>query len=180
MVYLFLAEGFEEIEAITPIDILRRAGIEIKAVTINGNREVKGRSGIGVIADITIDEVQTDKMEMVILPGGMPGTKNLDQDEQVQNIIQYAVDNDRWIAAICAAPTILGKAGYLKEKDAVCYPGCEEDLKGAVIGDKPVVRCGKIITSKGAGTAIDFSLELVSALRSEALAAKVGKEIIYG
>ncbi|MCX7709110.1 MAG: DJ-1/PfpI family protein, partial [Clostridia bacterium] len=130
MIYLFLAQGFEEIEALTPVDILRRAGIEIRTVSIYDTLEVEGRSKIRVVADCSIGEIDVEKMEMAILPGGMPGTANLESNEKIQQIIGQALKQDKWVAAICAAPTILGKQGYLSGREAVCYPGCEEDLKG--------------------------------------------------
>lgn len=180
MVYLFLANGFEEIEAVVPIDILRRAGVEVKTVSVNDGLEVEGRSRIKMVADCTIKDIDVAGFEMAILPGGQPGTSNLESCGKIREAIKYGMDNGKWIAAICAAPTVLGKAGYLEGKEAVCYPGCEGDLKGAVIGEEAVARCGNIITSRGAGTAMDFAFELVTVLRGEKTAADIKSQVVYG
>jgi 4-methyl-5(b-hydroxyethyl)-thiazole monophosphate biosynthesis len=180
MVYLFLANGFEEVEALTPVDVLRRAGIEMKTVSINKGVEVEGKSHITVHADCTIDDVDTKTFDMLILPGGQPGTTNLDNCQKLHDMLKYAVDNKKWIAAICAAPTILGKKGYLKDKEAVCYPGCEVDLQGAVAGRNTVAKADNFITSKGPGTALDFSYAIVAALRGEKLANEIKSDMVYG
>ena len=166
MIYMFLAEGFEEVEALAPLDLIRRAGLEIKTVGV-GSKVVVGSHGIPVTADITADELSDNNPDMIILPGGMPGTKNLDASETVHKAIADAVKNDAYICAICAAPMILGKLGLVRGKNAVCYPGFEEYLDGATVPDKKVVRDGKIITAKGMGAAIEFGLAIVSALKDE-------------
>ena len=161
MIYLFLAEGFEEIEALTPVDILRRAGKEIATVGI-GSKAVMGAHGIPVVADMSEDEFADNSPEMIILPGGMPGTLNLEASPTVEKAIENALSSGAYIAAICAAPTILGKRGLLAGKEATCYPGMEDGLVGAILSQKRVVRDGRIITAAGMGAALDFALELVS------------------
>lgn len=164
MVYCFLANGFEETEAIAPIDILRRS--EIKVVTVGiGEEVVVSSHGIAVIPDITeVDFVPTEELDMILLPGGMPGTLNLEKSRTVQDAIDYCVKNNKWIGAICAAPSILGKKNLLNGKRATCFPGFEQFLNGAEISDELVVHDGKIITAKGAGAAIEFGLSLCAAL----------------
>ena len=163
---MFLAEGFEEVEALAPLDLIRRAGLEIKTVGV-GSKVIVGSHGIPVTADITADELSDSAPDMIILPGGMPGTKNLDASETVHKAIADAVKNDAYICAICAAPMILGKLGFVRGKNAVCYPGFEEYLNGATVPDKKVVRDGKIITAKGMGAAIEFGLAIVATLKDE-------------
>lgn len=166
MIYLFLAEGFEEIEALTPVDMLRRAGKQIVTVGI-GAKTVVGAHGIAVLADMSENEFEDEAPEMIILPGGMPGTKHLEASPTVQKAIGRALETGAWIAAICAAPTILGKRGLLEGKEAICYPGMESDLAGAILSKKTVARDGQFITAAGMGAAITFSLELVSVLCGE-------------
>ena len=166
MVLLFLAEGFEEIEALCPLDLLRRVGVEVKTVGVTG-KKVCGSHGIEVTADLACDEISAEVPEMVILPGGMPGTLNLKKDPTVQKMLEKAVKANAWIAAICAAPSILGEAGLLCGKEAICFPGFEKSLTGAKISDKKVVRDGRFITAAGMGVALEFGLELVAVLTSE-------------
>lgn len=163
MIYLFLANGFEEIEALTPVDILRRAGKEVTTVGIGG-RTVIGAHGIPVTADIADAEFRDNAPEMIILPGGMPGTKNLDASETVEKALSSALATGSYIAAICAAPTILGKRGLLNGKHAVCFPGMEKELHGALLSADRIVRDGNYITAAGMGVALPFSLALVEAL----------------
>lgn len=165
MVYVFLAEGFEEMEAIAPIDLLRRAGCDVVTVAV-GERTVMGAHGIPLQADITEAEVSYDGLEAVILPGGMPGTLNLEASETVQKALDHAWENALVIGAICAAPSVLGHKGFLNGKHAVCYPGFENDLRGATVDATPVAVDGNVITAKGAGVATDFGLALVEALAS--------------
>ena len=178
MIYMFLAEGFEEVEALAPLDLIRRAGLEIKTVGV-GSKTVVGSHGIPVVADITENEFFDNAPDMVILPGGMPGTKNLDASKVVHKAIADAVKNDAYVCAICAAPMILGKLGLLRGKDAVCYPGFEEYLDGAILPDKKVVRDGKVITAKGMGAAIEFGLAIVSALKDEKTADDLATATIF-
>lgn len=167
MIYVFLANGFEETEALTPIDMLRRCELEVTTVGIGG-QIIKGSHGISVIADITDNDISLDDdLQMIILPGGMPGTLNLEASEKVQKSIDYCMENDRYIAAICAAPSILGHKNILINKRATCYIGFESQLNGAVISNEKVCTDGKIITSRGAGTALEFSFEIIKHLISE-------------
>ncbi len=163
MVYLFLANGFEEIEALCPLDLLRRAGVKVTTVGIGGTH-IMGAHGIAVEADIPDVMYRDARPEMVILPGGMPGASNLDASHTVDAALRTAVGSGAYLAAICAAPMVLGKRGYLQGKRAICFPGFEEYLAGAEIADARVVRDGNIITAAGMGVALEFGLALVAAL----------------
>ena len=177
MVYCFLADGFEELEAIAPIDMLKRAGVDVVTVGVTG-KNVTGSHAITFVADMTAEEIKlSDKIEAVILPGGMPGTLNLEKSEIVQDAVDYALSHGKFVCAICAAPSILGHKGLLKGKNATAFPGFEKDLEGAVISDKYVCRDGKFITARGAGVAVKFGLEIVSALVSEEKSAEIEKTI---
>lgn len=166
MVYVFLASGFEEVEAIAPIDVLRRGGIKVTTVGVTG-KQVTSSHNLEVTADVEINRlVLDDSLEAVILPGGMPGTLNLELNGTVSEAIDYAYKNDKYICAICAAPMIIGKKGLLSGKQAICFPGNEKYLTGATISDKSVVRDGKFITAKGAGVALQFGGAILSALTS--------------
>ena len=177
MVYMFLAEGFEETEALCPLDLLRRAGVEVKTVGV-GSSTVCGAHGISVLADMTDSELCDFNAEMIILPGGMPGTLNLDASLVVHKAIDVAVENNSFIAAICAAPSILGGRGLLRGKEAICYPGFEEKLLGAKISEKRVVRAEKIVTAAGMGVALDFGLVLVELLTTKEKAEALRKGVI--
>lgn len=166
MIYCFLADGFEEIEALATVDIIRRAGLDLKTVGI-GNNIICGAHGIRVVCDCSEREViLDDSLQAVILPGGMPGTLNLEKSETVQNAIDFAAEKDKLLCAICAAPLILGHKGILEGRSAIAYPGFEKELIGASVSEKHVVCDGMIITAKGAGVAVDFALEIVAALCS--------------
>ncbi len=169
MVYLFLANGFEEVEALAPLDLLRRAGVEVTTVGIGGDM-IRGAHGITVQADMPDTMFADAAPDMVILPGGMPGAKNLDESRIVDAALKAAARRDAYLAAICAAPFVLGKRGLLAGKEATCYPGFEKELNGARISDKKVVRDGKIITAAGMGVAVDFGLVLVAALKGQDVA----------
>lgn len=173
MVYLFLADGFEEIEALTPIDMLRRAKIDVTSVSINETRLVTGAHGIEVFADKTIADITPNDIDAVILPGGLPGADNLRYNPAVQAFIDVAVKEEKLVCAICAAPRILGEKGLLKGKKAICYPGFEQYLTGAEIVDTGCVRDGNIITSKGMGKAVDFSCAIIEALLDKTTAEKI-------
>ena len=174
MVYLFLAEGFEEIEALAPVDILRRGRVEVRTVGV-GRKKIRGSHGICVEADITTAELGSlEDADAVILPGGMPGTLNLEADAAVISAVKYCAENGKLIGAICAAPSILGHLGLLKGKHATAFPGFEKDLEGYLPRkDGFVERDGNIITARGMGVATDFGLELLSAIGGEAAAARV-------
>ena len=166
MIYMFLANGFEEVEALAPLDLLRRAGCEVTTVGIGGDMIV-GSHRIAVQADIPDTMFRDARPEMVILPGGMPGTKNLDASRTVDAALRAAASSGAYLAAICAAPLVLGKRGYLKNKKAICYPGFESYLEGAVLSERRVCRDGNIITAAGAGVALEFALALIGALYGE-------------
>ena len=163
MVYLFLANGFEEIEALTPLDVLRRAGVPVTTVGVGGD-SVLGAHGIRVQADIPDTMYRDSAPDMIILPGGMPGSEHLDNSRTVDAALRAAASHDAYLCAICAAPMVLGKRGYLQGKKAVCYPGFEQYLQGAVVTDARVECDGKIITAKGMGAALEFGLALVQVL----------------
>lgn len=167
MIYVFLAQGFEEVEALAPIDLLRRCGKEVITVGVNDNIIV-GSHNIPIVTDTITQEIKLDDtLEMIILPGGMPGTINLENDPAVQEAIDFCVKNDKFIGAICAAPSILGHKGILKNKKAVCFEGFENQLEGADISKDSVMADGNIITARGAGVAIQFGLKLVEVLISK-------------
>lgn len=173
MIYVFLASGFEEIEAIATIDILRRAELSVTTVGIGG-KNIKGSHGIIVSADEADSSVLlSDTLEAVVLPGGMPGTLNLEKSSTVSEFIDFAMDNNKLVAAICAAPSILGHKGLLTGKNATCFHGYEDQLIGAIISDKSVVIDGNIITAKAAGVTIDFALAIVKVLKNKETAEKI-------
>lgn len=174
MIYLFLADGFEEMEALAPVDILRRAGLDVKTVGVTG-KTVTGSHKISVTADMIADSVRYDDMDMVILPGGLPGTNHLEDSKLVKRAVTYCFNNDKYIAAICAAPRILGHMGVLDGKNATCYPGNENALTkgGANFTGESVVVDGKVITGKGAGVAVKFALKIVEVLTSKETADKL-------
>lgn len=178
MVYLFLANGFEEIEALYVLDLLRRAGVETLSVGVSG-KIAMGSHKIPVTCDITTSELPfTADFDMIILPGGLPGSTNLDSDESVDRYIDLASKNGKLICAICAAPFILGKRGLLDGKDATCFPGFESQLTGAKIKDAGVVRDGNIITGRAMGSAHEFALAIIEALLGKDASEKMKKAII--
>lgn len=166
MVYVFLAEGFEIIEALAPVDMLKRAKIDTKLVGVTGEM-VTSSCGISVKTDMTIDEFDFYDVQAVVLPGGMPGTKNLEASDKIQNILDNVQNVKGLICAICAAPSVLGHKGILQGKEATCFPGFEDALEGATLSDKYVVTCDNIITARGAGVSVDFGLEIVKYLKGE-------------
>ena len=166
MIYMFLANGFEEIEALATLDILRRAQIEVQTVSVQGNI-VTGSHGISVEADINLLEVDKNAFKGVILPGGMPGTTNLQNSSEVLELVRYSYEKGFLTAAICAAPMVLGELGLLNGKTATCYPGFEKHLKGATISAEPAVSCDNIITGKGAGAVFDFAFKIVEKIKGE-------------
>ena len=167
MIYVFLAQGYEEVEALAPIDLLRRCGKEVITVGVNDNIIV-GSHSIPIVTDTITQEIKLDDtLEMIILPGGMPGTINLENNPAVQETIDFCVKNDKFIGAICAAPSILGHKGILKNKKAVCFEGFENQLEGADVSNDSVMADGNIITARGAGVAVQFGLKLVEVLISK-------------
>lgn len=174
---IFLAVGFEEIEAISTIDVLRRGGVTVDLISVSGNLDVEGGHGITTRCDRLFYNVDYSEYDVLVLPGGMPGTENLKKHEGLLDLLPKFIEEGKKVAAICAAPTILGELGQLEGKEAICYPGYEESLKGAIISDKAVVTDGQIITGKGAGVAMTFGLEILKWFLSpeevEALKAKL-------
>ena len=179
-VYLFLANGLEEIEGLTVVDILRRGKVDIQTVSVEGTKSIEGSHGIKLEADLTLEEADLTDGAMYVLPGGMPGTLHLGECEKLTKLLVEADREGRKIAAICAAPSVLGDLGILEGKEAVCYPGFEERLKGAAIGTKNVVVSKNVITSRGMGTAIPFALTLLSVMKDKETADAVGEGILYG
>ncbi|MEE1074141.1 MAG: DJ-1 family glyoxalase III [Acutalibacteraceae bacterium] len=178
MIYIFLANGFEECEALAPIDILRRADIKIKTVGI-GSKTVTGSHGIPIVCDLSEDELTTDSLKGIILPGGMPGTLNLEKSKTVQRYIDFAAENELLIGAICAAPSILGHKNLLNGKKATCFTGFEKDLIGAITINEPVVRDGNFVTAYGAGAAFQFGFTLLEALTDSETAEKMRLQMRY-
>ena len=178
-VAVLLADGFEEIEALTVVDILRRASVYVDTVSITDEYKVRGSHGINVQTEDLFDEVNFVEFDMIVLPGGMPGTTNLDEHPGVKRVVEDYATSGKYVAAICAAPSILGGMGLLKGKRAACYPSVEDKLPGAVISRLPVVQDGNIITSRGMGTAIPFALELVTRMCGKEKADELARGIIY-
>jgi 4-methyl-5(b-hydroxyethyl)-thiazole monophosphate biosynthesis len=176
MVYVFLADGFEIIEALAPVDMMTRAGIEVKTVGVTGDM-VASSCGVQVKSDMNIDDFDFYDVEAIVLPGGMPGTLNLENCDKVQSAINNAVNIDVPVCAICAAPSILGHKGLLSGREATCFPGFEESLEGATLSNEYVITDGNFITARGAGVCIDFGLEIVKKLRGTDAAETVRKQI---
>ena len=178
MVYMLLGTGFEEKEAIAPLDLLRRAGVDILTVGVNG-KIVYGSHKIGIEADITLSEMDLTDLEMIILPGGLGGVASVRACEQAMNALRFAWDNGKLVAAICAGPTVLADLGITSGKQATCYPGCEDGMGDAVmVPDAAAVRDGRLITGTSAGCAIPFGLELIKALKGENEAERIKNQIV--
>lgn len=176
---IFMADGCEEIEGLTVVDITRRADIEITMISITEKKEVIGSHNIIFKADALAAEVNYDELDGIILPGGMPGTLKLGADETVNKVIREFAASGKLVCAICAAPSVLGTAGILSGKKAVCYPGFEDKLKGADVCGEEIAVDGNIITGRGMGTAIPFALSIVRYLKGDEAADELGKGIIY-
>lgn len=177
MIYCFLADGFEEIEALATVDVLRRAGLSVQTVSVNGTKFVTGSHSIRVEADILSDELDLTSIECAVYPGGMPGAETLSsgKDDKPNIVAKYCFENVILIGAICAAPLVLGRLSILENKNATCYPGFEGELKGArCIGDKVTVD-GNIVTGRGPGCSLEFAFALVTKLKDEATALKIRK-----
>ena len=176
---IFLADGFEEIEGLTVVDILRRAGVEIHMVSITGETKVTGSHGIEIKCDTCIGQENFSEIELFVLPGGMPGTKNLGACKALKELLTASFEAGKKLSAICAAPSVLGDLGILKGKKACCYPGFEEHLTGAQVVFDQVAQDGNVTTSRGMGTAIPFALSLVSQMVSEEKAQELAQSIIF-
>ena len=177
MVYILLGTGFEETEAIAPLDLLRRAGIEVLTVGLNG-KTIYGGHHIGIEADITIDRLDLTNMDMIVLPGGLGGVASIRGCQGAMDAVRFAYENGLYVAAICAGPTVLADLGITDGKKAVCYPGCEEQMGAAKIDNTAATRDGKVITGTSAGCAIPFGLELIRALKGDEVAAAIEKQIV--
>ena len=178
MVYILLADGFEEIEALAPCDMLRRADVEVRLVSVTEKLHVSGTHGISIMADLTVSEMNSRDIDMLVFPGGMPGAKNLDEHPRTDLLVRHCLDRNAYLAAICAAPMILGKRGVLAGKKAICFPGFEKYLAGAEIMEgERVVRDGNIVTAVGAGAAVDFGLKLVEIMKGKEAAESIRASI---
>lgn len=178
-IWAFLAEGFEEVEALTVVDILRRAKYEVTTVSITGDLFVTSSHNVVIKADKKMTELESELPDVVFLPGGMPGTLNLGAHEGLKNIILNATEAGKIMAAVCAAPSVYGEMGLLKGRKATCYPGFEDKLLGAEYQDEQVVVDGTFVTSQGMGTCIPLGLKLVELLSSEEMAAQIKNSIRY-
>lgn len=178
-VYVFLAEGFEEIEGLTVVDLLRRAKIETEMVSIMETKQVKGSHGIEVTADCMFADRDYADASVLVLPGGMPGTLNLGNHEGLCELLKKHYGEEKMIAAICAAPSVFGQLGFLNGRIATCYPGFESKLEGAIILSTKVAVDGNVTTSKGLGTAIDFALKLIEQLTDLNTAMEISEGIMY-
>jgi 4-methyl-5(b-hydroxyethyl)-thiazole monophosphate biosynthesis len=179
MVYILLGTGFEETEAIAPGDVLRRAQIPMEYVGIGG-KIVTGAHGIAIQADITLEEMDLTNLDMIVLPGGMGGVESIEGSQQALDAIQFALENDKYVAAICAAPTILGKRGWLDGRQTVCYPGCEGGMGKAIVHpEAETVQDGKIITGRAPGAAIAFGLKLAEVLPGSFTPDEIAQYMVY-
>lgn len=178
MVYVLLGTGFEEMEALTPVDLLRRAGIDVLTVGING-KIVYGGHNVGFEADIALEETDLTKLEMVVLPGGLGGVASIRASQAALDIVRFAWENEKYVAAICAGPTVLADLHITDNKKATCYPGCENQMGTAtVVANASAVRDGNVITGTSAGCAIPFALELIAALKGQDAAKAIAQQIV--
>ena len=177
--FVFLADGLEEIEGLTVVDILRRGGVETVTVSVTGNREVEGSHGIRILADELFEETELESGTLYVLPGGMPGTRHLGEHKALGELLVKAKAEGRRIAAICAAPTVLGSLGLLKGEKACCYPGNEQKLTGAQVVYDEVAVSGQVTTSRGMGTSIPFALSLLGQLKDRKTAEEMAERIVY-
>ena len=179
MIYVHLAEGFEEIEALTVVDILRRASIEVRTVSMTGKQVVKGPHGVPVTADILYEDAVYEDCDMIVLPGGMPGASNLQAHEGLLKHIKCFAENGKKLAAICAAPMIFGHCGLLADRRATVYPGMEDTLNGGSPTGEAVTVDGDIITGRGPALAMEFALTLVENVKGKEAAGRVAEDLLY-
>ena len=179
-VYVFAAQGLEEIECLTQVDLLHRGGVEVILTAVGGSLTIQGSHKIVMQADALIEDVDLSDADALVLPGGMPGTLNLQADDTLAGALKKAVGSEVWICAICAAPRVLGHLGLLEGQTATCYPGCETYLTGAKTTENPVEVSGQFITSRGVGTAIPFALKILEKLEGAECAEKIEKSIVFG
>ena len=177
MVYVLLGTGFEEVEAIAPIDLLRRAGVSVLTVGVDG-KSVTGGHGITVEADITLGEMDLTELEMIVLPGGLGGVATARASEAALDALRFAYENGKYVAAICAGPTVLAELGIIGDRRATCYPGCEDAMGNAALQQVACVTDGKLITGASAGCAIPFALSLIEALKGREEASRIEKQIV--
>lgn len=178
-VCVFLADGVEEIEALTVVDLCRRGGVELVMVSITGKRQITSSHQVSFLADALFEEIDFDTVDMIVLPGGMPGTKNLEAFGPLMEQVDRFHAQGRYLSAICAAPSIFGHRGFLEGRNACCYPSFEEHLKGARVSHKRVEVCDHFITSRGMGTAIEFGLAIVARMKGQQAADQLKQTIVY-
>ncbi len=178
-IIVFLAEGFEEVEAITVIDYLRRVGVDVDTVSITEQNEVEGAHSIKVIADLLIDDIKQEDYDGLVIPGGMPGATNLRDEKKVIDIVKKMNGGNKLIAAICAGPIVLEKAGVISGKKVTSYPGFDKELLSANYTEEKVIKDGNIITSRGPALAVDFAIEIVGYLLCDKRAEALKKDILY-
>ncbi len=176
---MMVANGYEEVEMLTVVDLLRRAGMTCDIISVTGKKELTSSHKVTVIADLLFEDADFDSYDALVIPGGMPGTTNLGAHAGVCEQLKKAYADGKLIAAICAAPTVFGKLGLLEDKKAICYPGMEDQLTGARVTYEPAVRDGNIITSRGMGTAIDFGLEILAYYEGREAAAELAEKVVY-
>lgn len=177
--FVFLAEGFEEVEAVGTIDVLRRGGIETTVISITQALSVKGAHNLNIVADALFNDVDFSDADALVLPGGMPGSSNLNAFNPLKELLKKQYNAGKWVAAICAAPLVLGGLGFLKERKATCYPSFEPTLEGAVVTGKVVEVDGNVITGKGPGLVFNFALAIVEALQGKAVADEVAAGLLF-
>lgn len=179
MVYVFLADGFETVEALCPVDIMRRAGLDVVTVALESDKLVTSRQNVTLFADIYIEDINDlEDATLLMLPGGMPGTTNLKNSDRLASLLTEAAEKGIKLAAICAAPSVLGSLGLLKGKKATCYPGFEDELSGAILSDKKVVCDGNFITGAGMGVSLEFALAIVTSLISKEKAEEIRLSVL--
>ena len=178
-IYVFLADGCEEVEALTPVDLIRRAGHEVCMVSVMGRKQITGSHGIRIEADVLLEDEEFDEGDMYLLPGGMPGTRYLGESRRLAELLLQRHAQGKHLAAICAAPSVLGDLGLLAGKKATCHPGFESHLLKAQVVEDEVAADGNVVTSRGLGTAIPFGLQLIRCLADEETAQKVQDAIVY-
>lgn len=176
---VFFGKGYEEIEALTVVDILRRAGVDTAMVSVSEERKVAGSHAIAVEMDAVISEVDFDSLDLIVLPGGMPGTANLEACEMLMTQVDAFVSQNKIVAAICAAPSILGHRGILKGRKACCYPSWENHLEGAQVLEQPAVIDGNLVTGRGMGAAVPFALAVLERLQGKEAAGEMAKNIVF-
>ena len=178
-VYIFLADGFEDIEGLTVVDLMRRADIDIKTVSIKKSKEITTSHGITMLTDLTFAETDFTDADMLVLPGGMPGTNYLRDHEGLAELLKKQYEAGKWVAAICAAPSVFGGLGFLKDRKATSYPGCLDGIPVGEYTEEPVAVDGNVVTSRGVGTAIAFALKLIEVLISKEKADEIAASIVY-